>query len=190
MNSLNPVKGEQIHNRNINISTFDCKKGGIIVEGELKDNRLKSYHKISGEKALPGVVHHMIIRMHVLGAGLAIKDIEAEMPEVPRDECRETINSLNIVKGMNISPGFTVRVKTVLGGPTGCSHLAALLLAMAPAAVQGYWAHYARKPLPDEFSTDLMNQYLIDTCWVWRREGKFAQELLERAEGRKKGGPP
>jgi hypothetical protein len=53
---------------------------------------------------------------------------------------------------------------------------------MAPAAVQGSWSHYARKPLPDEFSPDLMNQYLIDTCWVWRRDGKFAKELLQKAE--------
>jgi len=180
MNSLKQTMGEQVHNRNIKISTYECKKGGIIVEAELKDNRLKSYHKISGEKALPGVVHHMIIRMHVLGAGLTINDIEAEMPGVPRDECRKTINSLDIVKGMDISPGFTAKIKTILGGPTGCSHLTALLLAMAPAAVQGSWAHYARKPLPDDFSSDLMNQYLIDTCWIWRREGKFAKELLQK----------
>jgi len=181
MNSLKQVKGEQVHNRNINISTYECEKGGIIVEGELKDNRMKSYYKISGEQAIPGMVHHMIIRMHVIGPPLTINDIEAEMPGVPRDECRETINSLNIVKGMNISPGFTLKIKTIFGGPTGCSHLTALLLAMAPAAVQGSWSHYARKPLPDEFSPDLMNQYLIDTCWVWRREGKFAKELLQKA---------
>jgi hypothetical protein len=184
MNSLKQAKGEPVHHRSITISTHECAEGGIIVEGELKDNRLKTYYKISGEPALPGMVHHMILRMHVTGPPLTIKDIEAEMPGVPRDECRETINSLNIVKGMSITPGFTLKIKTILGGPVGCSHLTALLLAMAPAVVQGSWAYHAQKPLPDEFSPDLMNQYLIDTCRVWRREGDLAKSLLQQAKGK------
>jgi len=178
MSELKQQMGDKVHNRNVEISTFECKQGGIIVQAELKDNRLQSYYKFNGEKSAPHLVHHMIIRMHVEGPGLTIKAIEAEMPGIPRVDCIETQKSLDIVKGMSIAPGFTAKIKQILGGANGCSHLTTLLLAMGPAAVQGYWAHFARKPLPEKLPADTMNQYLIDTCWVWRKEGKLAKEFL------------
>jgi hypothetical protein len=178
MSDLKQQLGDKVHTRNIKISTYECKKGGIVVEAELKDDRLQSYYKINGEKSSPHLVHHMIIRMHVSGPGLIIKAIEAEMPMIPREDCVKTLKSLDMVTGMSISPGFTSKIKQTLGGVKGCSHLTTIVLAMAPAAVQGYWAHYARNPLPKKLSPDIMNQYLIDTCWVWRKEGKLAKEFL------------
>ena len=178
MSELKQHLGDKVHTRNIQISTYGCKKGGIVVEAVLKDNRLQSYYKINGEKSSPHIVHHLIIRMQVSGPGLTIKAIEAEMPGIPREDCIETKKSLDIVIGMRISPGFTSKIKQTLGGAKGCSHLTTLLLTMAPAAVQGYWAHYARNPLPKKLPPDIMNQYLIDTCWVWRKEGELAKEFL------------
>ncbi|RJP80079.1 MAG: DUF2889 domain-containing protein [Desulfobacteraceae bacterium] len=178
MSDLKEQMGEKVHTRHIEIATYECKEGGIIVQAELKDNRLQPYYKFNGEKSSPHLVHHMIIRMHVYGPTLLIKAIEAEMPGIPREDCIQTRKSLDIVTGMSIAPGFTAKIKQTLGGANGCSHLTTLLLAMAPAAVQGYWAHFARKPLPKKLSPDIMNQYLIDTCWVWRKDGKLAKEFL------------
>ena len=178
MSNLKNQMGIPVHTRKIEITTYECQEGGVIVEAILRDNRLQSYYKISGEKSDPHLVHHMIIRMHVQGPKLTVQEIEAEMPGVPREDCIQTQNTLNIVKGMNISPGFTAKIKGTLGGANGCAHLTTLLLAMAPAAVQGYWAQFARSPLPEKLSPDIMNRYLIDTCWVWRKDGELAKEFL------------
>jgi len=46
---------------------------------------------------------------------------------------------------MAIAKGFTARVKNLVGGNKGCAHLVELLLAMAPAAIQGYASYQAVK---------------------------------------------
>lgn len=177
---LEQQKGERIHTRNISVTTYECTDGGILVEGILKDDRLKPYYRLSGEKHDPHTVHHLIIRMLVNGPPLTISAVEAEMPGVPQEACPETKQSIKILEGWRIEPGFTEKAKNTLGGREGCVHLTALVMAMAPAAVQGFWANHSRKPLPKEISSDIVDQYLIDTCWVWRREGPLAQELLKR----------
>ena len=103
------------------------------------------------------------------------------------DQCRATLKSLDKIKGFTISPGFTGRVKKSIGGVAGCVHLTTLLLAMAPAAIQGSWVNIADRPVEKAVSSDLMQQYLIDTCQVWRRQGPLAQNLLARHAAANKG---
>ncbi|MBW1984569.1 MAG: DUF2889 domain-containing protein [Deltaproteobacteria bacterium] len=178
MSLLEKCKRESVHTRNTKISTFESDQGGIIVEGELIDDRLKSGYSPTGEERSPQIVHHMKIRMWLDGQPLSIKEIEVEMPGIPNKECAETRKSLDRIKGMSIVTGFTMRVKDILGGINGCAHLTALLISMAPVAIQGYWAHYSRKPVDKDLSSDSMRQFLVDTCWVWRKEGPLFKKLL------------
>lgn len=182
MSFLDLAKGEKIHNRTIDISTFECDDERIIIEGELVEKRLQPYYTVKGELHDPDTVHHMRIRMQVDVRTLTIKDIEVEIIEAPHEECPELTGSLDSMKGMRIAPGFTSKVKDMAGGPAGCTHLTALLLAMAPAAVQGYWVHHARKPIEKEISGDIVEQYLVDTCRVWRKDGPLVERLARLKE--------
>jgi DUF2889 family protein len=184
MSLLERMQKERVHSRNIEIFTCLCSGEGIIVQGSLKDDRLQQHYNIEGRLMEPFTVHHMIIRM-LVSDKLVIEEIEAEMPGVPREECPETIKSLEKIKGWKIAPGFTERIKAEIGGTAGCAHLSTLLLAMAPAAVQGSWSCRSLQPInpaDKSFSPRLMEQYLIDTCWVWRRDGDRAKELLKMME--------
>jgi Protein of unknown function (DUF2889) len=174
--SLKDRCGEKIHVRSVEVSTYECEGEGIIVEGILKDERLKQYYLLSGEVHPPGTLHHMIIRMLIVDR-LAIKKIEVEMPRTPHADCIETINSLKEIEGLNIAPGFSARVKKITGGIKGCSHLTTLFLVMAPAAVQGYWSNIARKPFNDKLSRESMEKYLVDTCYTWRNDGSLMKKL-------------
>ncbi|MBF0395144.1 MAG: DUF2889 domain-containing protein [Desulfobacterales bacterium] len=177
---LEKRKGEKIHIRDIEISTYTCDVEGIIVEGILKDDRLTPYYTIMGESKPPSTIHHMIIRMLVNGQPLTIQDIEVEMPCSPREQCRETMEFLNSIKGMTISSGFTEKVKKTIGGNKGCAHLTTLVISMAAAAVQGFWSYYARKPISsDKVSLGIIKQHLVDTCWLWRKEGPFITTFNE-----------
>ncbi len=75
MSLLAKSKTKCVHTRNITISTFDCDKGGIILEGELIDDRLTSDFSPAGEERPPKIIHHMKIRMWIDGQPLSIKDI-------------------------------------------------------------------------------------------------------------------
>jgi hypothetical protein len=71
-------------------------------------------------------------------------------------------------------------VKKIAGGIQGCVHLTTLLLSMAPAALQGYWIFEARdrnRVLEASFEIE---QYLIDTCWAWRKQGPLAKAVMNQ----------
>ena len=112
MGLLADCKKEKIHTRKVRVNTYACEGKGILVEGELLENRLKPYYSVSGEKQPPHTIHHMIIRMRVEGPAFTITAIEGEMVAAPHtDQCHATLQSLDKIKGFTISPGFTRRVK-------------------------------------------------------------------------------
>ena len=175
-----PPAEKKIHNRGIDITTYTADSQAVIVEGRLTDTRSQPTYYMSGDMRPPGTVHDLVIRMRVAGPDLTIEDIDVAMDTVPRAECREVLDSLAPVKGMQIKAGFTEKVKAEVGGPKGCTHLVALLLAMAPAAVQGAWAAMAREPIDPSRYSDKALEILEDTCWLWRSEGPLMQEVRER----------
>ena len=184
MSRLKSLAGEKISTRRILINAYSVNESKIVVEGNLVDDRSVDYILTSGEKRSPGSVHDMIIRLLIKGPDLTIEDIEVELPGVPRDDCRETINSLEPIKGLRIASGFTAKVKSLAGGRLGCAHLVALLLAMAPAAVQGFWVNGARKmasvdSIADPENQELVEEYLKNTCWVWREDGPRFKKLTK-----------
>jgi len=167
---------EKIHNRNLNISSYIVDDKHILIAGELKERNLITVYKRSGEPIEPNVFHHMQIQLLVKISELKIVDIHMKIPGAPHDNiCREMENSLDKIKGLNIAPGFTSKVKKIAGGIKGCVHLTTLLLSMAPAALQGYWIFGAREEHRSENSIFDIKKYLVDTCWAWRKDGPLTK---------------
>jgi len=170
-------RDKQIHSRQIAISTYAYGAEAVVVEGRLTDNRhVTTYYFSDGQPRPPGVVHDLVIRMVVKGPELVIEDIDADMETVPRKDCREIADALKKVIGMKIQAGFTERVKARVGGAKGCTHLVTLLLAMAPAAVQGAWSAVARQPVDPAKYSGAALRFLENTCWVWRSDGELMKE--------------
>jgi len=167
---------EKIHNRNLDISSYIVDDEHILITGEFKEKNLITVYERSGEPIEPNVFHHMQIQLLVKISELKIVDIHAKIPGAPHDNvCREMENSLDKIKGLNIAPGFTSKVKKIAGGIKGCVHLTTLLLSMAPAALQGYWMFEARKEHRNENLVLDIEKYLVDSCWAWRKGGPLAK---------------
>ncbi|MEW6334420.1 MAG: DUF2889 domain-containing protein [Thermodesulfobacteriota bacterium] len=174
-------KGKKVHTRKIEVSTYEYDGDSIIVEGSLRDERFQESHVITGETFSKGVVHHMVARLRVNCSSLVIEDVDVDLITVPREECRETIGSLTPVKGLTIARGFTSKVKKLTGGNRGCAHLVELILAMAPAAFQGFGAHQARNPVDYQSAhARMVLGFLVDTCRVWRDGGPFVEDLRKK----------
>lgn len=178
--SLKSLCTQAVHTRNIAVSTHAVNSRTIVVEGRLNDERLRPTFSMSGNASEPGTIHHMVVRLQVEGPPLAITAVDVEMPGVPYEDCRETATSLSSLVGMRIAAGFTSAVKKKIGGPRGCAHLNALVLTMAPAAVQGFWTLAARVPYEASPAAEAMESYLVDTCRVWRRDGQRIRDLAKR----------
>lgn len=176
MNLVEQCKGKKIHTRNIEISTYEYDDRNIVVQGILKDDLLIPIY-VSEEKRPPHSPHHMIIQIRIECSSLTIKEINVEMPALPYDWCQETSDSLDPLKGLKIEPGFTSKVKRILREGKRCLHLTTLLLAIVPTVMQGYWTYSARKPGAGEVPDGMLENHLIDSCWVWRKDGPRVQQL-------------
>ncbi|MBT4874609.1 MAG: DUF2889 domain-containing protein [Desulfobacula sp.] len=181
MENMKIDKLEKIHNRNLDISSYIVDDEHILIKGEFKEKNLIIVYERSGEPIVPNVFHHMQIQLLVKISELKIVDIHTKIPGAPHDNvCREMENSLDKIKGLNIAPGFTSKVKKIAGGIKGCVHLTTLLLSMAPSALQAYWIFGARDKDRKENSEFDIGEYLIDTCWAWRKDGPLSENFIKQ----------
>jgi hypothetical protein len=175
MQTIWKPKGNKLHTRTITVTTYNYDEQRIVVEGILKDDRPQAYYMVTGETLPPGVIHHMSIRILVNCTNLSIEDIDVDLISVPEKVCLETIGSLNSIKGLTITRGFTTKVKKLAGGKNGCTHL---ILVMAPAAFQGLIAYRAQKP--STFDPDRARrafEALFNTCRAWKEDGPFVEKF-------------
>jgi len=177
MTSFEKPHGKKYHTRTIEINTYEYDEQRLVVEGCLTDHRLQEFYLATGEKRPPGLLHQMIIHMLVNKTTLEIEDLNVAMPTVPRGECLETINSIDAVKGLRITRGFTSRVKAMVGSGKGCNHLVALLTSMGSSTIQGYAAYKLQES--HRFISDMIN-LLENTCWTWRADGPLMNFIREK----------
>jgi len=181
MKQIETDRLEKIHNRNLDISSYIVDDEHILLTGEFKEKNLITVYERSGEPIEPSFFHHMQIQLLIKISELKIVDIHAKIPGAPHDDvCREMETSLDKIKGLNIAPGFTSKVKKIAGGIKGCVHLTTLLLSMAPAALQAYWIFGARDKVREENSEFDIGEYLFDTCWAWRKDGPIAESFIKQ----------
>jgi len=100
------IANKPIHKRLLDLSTYSIDENHIIVEGHLKDDRIKPTYDIEGKIEEPGVIHDMLIRILVGGTPLSILDAEAEMIGIPNELCPSTLDRIKKIIGLNIKGGF------------------------------------------------------------------------------------
>jgi hypothetical protein len=177
-------QNERIHSRNIAIDCYEMPDGNLFVEASLADERYVPFFLYTANRVHdPGIIHGMTARMTLSVPDLTILDAEADMPNVPIEECAETRDSIRRLVGMRIRAGFTNEVKQMLGKRAGCQHLTNLIMTMSSGAVQGLWTIMSR--LSDEGSglkQHLDPELLLDSCWLWRSDGPLAERLRQARE--------
>ena len=175
-------QGRLVHTRKIEINTYDLGDHRVLVEGELEDTRRPDGAEGSG--TAPFLVHHLVARIWVQGPDLSVSAVDAEMKRIPRQGCPEALPAVQKLAGLRIITGFTQKVKDLIGSVRGCSHLTNLFLTLGPAAVQGYWAAYGRKPGAMSLENPAVSR-VIDSCHLWRKDGPYVQSLIAGARGKK-----
>jgi hypothetical protein len=176
MQSVWKSKGEKIHSRSIEVSTYEYAEQRIVVEGYLKDDRFQDTRLLTGEPFPRGAIHQMRLRLLINCSTFVIEDLDVGLLAVPREFCRETEACLAPIKGLTITRGFTEKVKKLAGGRNGCTHLLELLQAITPAVFQGVATYQSREPSGvDAHQAKLVVKYLTNTCHAWREDGPFVE---------------
>ena len=107
----------------------------------------------------------------------------------PQTYCPAALPDYQKLVGLSIARGFTNKVKELFGGPRACTHIGALINAMAPVAIQSMWGFSAMQrensgrgsePLTEEERRAGMLRNL-NTCHVWAADGP-AMTLLSTGD--------
>lgn len=168
-----------VHTREILMRTSDLGNQYILVEGRLIDHRYREGGDEIAEKAK--LVHHMVIQLKVKGPEMVIEQAEATMPHSPRKECPEVLPWIRKLEGLEITPGYSRKVKKIIGGVKGCAHLTSLVIAMGESAVQGYWTAYVSETKKADLPEQTIKKF-INTCHLWKEDGPIVKELQETSE--------
>ncbi len=178
-----------VHSRDIRLKTFAHKGNQVIVEGILKDSRTVKIFQMTGEIKEPGIVHHMAIRLLIQGYPLMITDAEAEMIQVPEKECRQTLDTIEKIKGLEIKSGLSAKIRNIMGGKKGCTHLCQLLTVMTQEIVQGFLTNERREkgPVPTSLDNFQDKAFLLNSCRMWTPDGTKMKKLKQTIEKNRAG---
>jgi len=171
-----------IHQRRYETEAFDEGDGTMRVVGRLVDTKPHGLGLADGE---PLVIHDMKVELIIRAETFEILDIVTTMQVHPYGECTAILNSYRQLIGVSIARGYSRKVKDLFGGPTGCSHIGALLIALGPVAIQAGWGmdrlhlDLAEWSAVDLDSEDAERRLRLNTntCHVWSENGEQISRL-------------
>lgn len=158
----------------------------LLLRGAVRDQ--KPPHLYVFEDPDPITIHHMQVELVISFPSMVISEATVLFETHPHTECVSIADAYAGLVGLSITRGFTHRVRELFGGPRGCTHTTALLLAMAPVAVQCIWSMTAsdarRSGEPMRFGGQRSPEARerswaasLNSCHVWDEDGEFVKAL-------------
>ena len=166
-----------VHVRTIRIDAIDVAgetdSRALRVRGSLEDRRprgVPDWVQHDGE-----VIHHMEVALTVSWPALVITAIEGAMRTFPHaGVCPDALPPLQSLVGVAVGRGFTRAINERIGRERGCTHVAALILAMGPVVRQGAGAAFGFASPGDPRGTP----WFVNSCQAWREGGPLHQSWL------------
>ncbi len=164
---------EAVHTRSIVCRSFRRSDGWIDIDGRFIDTRPFAYHsEWRGDCPAGAALHHMQLRL-TIDTMRTIQVVASAMPGTPYTGCAEVNPNFQRLVGLSVGRGFRKALQERLGGVEGCTHMAALLEAMAAAAVQAFSSNaHAPRPATEPKPLRVWNIAALEgTCHSYRSDG-------------------
>jgi hypothetical protein len=143
----------------------------LLLRGEVYDD--KPEWLLMPDEQVPDAppirMHHMVVELELGMPQAEITRARVGLRSHPHDACPAIEQAYDGLVGLSIGRGFTRAVQERFGGPQGCTHVNALLIAMAPVAIQSKFAFTG--------ASDLTRN--IGTCHAWADGGTLAADARE-----------
>jgi hypothetical protein len=174
---------EVLHDREYRVRAFRTSSERILIRGAVRDQKPPGVY-VAGDPE-PLTMHHMVVDLTVAFPSMVIESADVVFEAHPHTTCVDIIGTYQGLVGLSISRGFTHKVRELFGGPRGCTHTTALLLAMGPVATQCSWSMYATAAraegrsfmaaradmTPEQREMSLRGN--LNTCHVWAEDGEM-----------------
>lgn len=179
------TEGKPVHVREIKTEAFLEGTDRLRLRGFLKDERPFG---LGGKGDEPETIHHLTLELLVRIPDFTILSASAEMPEAPQPECRHVLAGVKQLEGLTITAGFSKKVRALFPRVRSCPHLAALILAVAPVAMQGAFVQFigqAGEKLLEggPEAAALMEasfSWWKNTCYVAAEDGPVVEQIKAR----------
>ncbi|MCP4958545.1 MAG: DUF2889 domain-containing protein [Actinomycetia bacterium] len=166
-----------LHDREYRIRAYHIASDRLLIQGAIRDQKPPGLY-LRGDPD-PMTIHHMQLSIEVGFPSLEIVGVNTDFETHPHGDCPGITTHYQNLIGLSIARGFTHKVRELFGGPRGCTHVTALLQAMAPVAMQCFWsmrqaeAHLNDEPDPMLESRDDNDSWkrIMNTCHVWDENG-------------------
>jgi hypothetical protein len=182
LNNRNATK-QKLHTRAYEIDSFLEDDDHFRLVGHIRDVKPDGLWGIDDSE--PMTIHHMQLELVINATTLTITEVDVFMHVHPQTFCPEALPKYEQLVGLSIARGFTNKVKELFGGPRACTHIGALINAMAPVAVQTIWGFAAlqreksgrgSEPMTNEERT-AGHKRNLNTCHVWAAEGPMMESF-------------
>ena len=171
-----------IHTRRYEVRAFRMAADRLMLRGVVVDEKPAGLYLKGDEQPL--WLHHMIVDLEIVYPTFLIEKASATFHEHPHLECTHITDHYKKLEGMSIARGFNAKVKELFAGARGCTHITALLSAMAPVAIQAGWS--MRAVASSDGQVDAQRNYenrerqlagTINTCHMWDENGALAASV-------------
>jgi hypothetical protein len=171
-----------IHTRRYEVRAFRMAADRLMLRGVVVDEKPAGLY-LKGD-VQPLWLHHMIVELEIVYPTFLIEKAAATFHEHPHLECTHITDHYKNLEGMSIARGFNAKVKELFAGARGCTHITALLSAMAPVAIQAGWS--MRAVASSDVQVDAQKDHenrerqlagTINTCHMWDENGALAASV-------------
>lgn len=179
MSLSDPVARSARHHRRIACDGYRRDDGLWDIEAHLVDtkpfdlpNRDRGGRIAAGEP-----LHEMWLRVTV-DEGLVIRAVEAVTDAGPFAICPRITDNFRRLEGERIGPGWNRRVRQLLGGVEGCTHLVELLTPLATTAFQAiYGDRYGSGPGRGGQRSGDVTAKLIGSCHALAPDSEVVRDF-------------
>jgi hypothetical protein len=125
----------------LNLRTVECRgfrrhDGLFEIEGRLVDLRTYTYpSRERGNRPAGEPVHDMWLRL-TLDDDLVVREVACSMDAVPIRFCGDIEPAYQKLVGLRIASGWTRKIRDLLAGSRGCTHLMDLLTVITGTVIQ------------------------------------------------------
>ncbi len=180
-----------VHSRSYDIGSYRIDAQTLRLVGRIQD--LKPAGLFVPGDPEPLAVHDMTVSLTLTFPAMEITAIDVTFDDHPHSTCPGIAVAYQKLVGQSIAAGFTRFVNSTFGRQHGCTHIVALLKAMAPVAIQSI---YSMRQLPHEEGRSVGDRewteeehktslaFTMNSCHVWDEHGEHAKASLagERTE--------
>jgi hypothetical protein len=176
-----PASRELFHTRQIECRGFLRTDGLWDIEGHMTDRKTYSFHNEDrGEITAGTPIHDMWVRI-TIDDDMVIQAIEAVTDASPYRLCPNITPNFQRLVGLAVRPGFIPKVKQLLGGVEGCTHLVELMGPIGTTAFQTVASSRNPKRREREKSADpaqpKRRPRLLETCHAFASNSPVVKRI-------------